>query len=134
MQELPVLTDISRKILKCCVYDLWDVRRDDYAIQPHMIHSYFDEKFPKEKQISLIEILDSIIYFEEIGLARDIECDMFGKLKSFRLTHKGFYYFELEKALHKREFKNILFNSILFPIIVSIITTLVTLLASALIA
>lgn len=132
MYDLPPLTSVSRKILKCCVYELWDTRRGNYAIMPHMIHSYFDEKFPKEQQISLIEINDCILYFLEIGLARDAEYTLFGELKSFRLTHTGFYYFELEKAVRKKEFQDRLFNSILFPLLVSIITTALTLLISTL--
>ena len=65
MYELPPLTETARKILKCYVYDLWDTRRDNYAIQPHMIHAYFDEKYPEDKQISLVEINDCIRYFLE---------------------------------------------------------------------
>lgn len=132
MQELPILTEISRKILRCCVYDLDDMRRYDYEIMPHMIHSYFDEKFPKENQIPMVEIVDSILYFLEVGLARNIEYDMFGQIKSFRLTHKGFYYFELEKAMRNKSRKDMVFNSILFPVIVSIITTTITLLITGL--
>lgn len=134
MYELPPLTTMSRKILKCCVYELWDTRRDQYAIQPHMIHSYFDEKFPKKQQISLVEINDCIRYFLDTGLAREGEPNAYTHSSTFWLTHTGFYYFELEKAIRKRELKDRLFNSILFPVLVSVITTMVTLLISALLA
>lgn len=134
MYELPPLTETARKILKCCVYDLWDTRRDNYAIQPHMIHSYFDEKYPESQQISLVEINDCIRYFLEVGLARDGEFNTYKQTASFWLTHTGFYYFELEKAIRKKEIKDRLFNSILFPVVVSVITTAITLLISGLLA
>lgn len=132
MYELPPLTEVSRTVLKCCVYDLFDTRRDNYAIQPQMVHSYFDEKFPKANQISLIEINDCFQYFVDTGLARNGSPNVYNNSQTFHLTHAGFYYFELEKAIWKRETKDRLFNSILFPIIVSIITTVLTLLASTL--
>lgn len=134
MYELPPLTETARKILKCCVYDLRDIRRDNYAIHLHMIHAYFDEKHPKEQRISLVEINDCILYFLEVGLARDSEFKPYNQTTSFRLTHTGFYYFELEKTLRKQEIKDRIFNSILFPVVVSIITTAITLLISGLLA
>lgn len=134
MYELPPLTETSRKILKCCVYDLWDSRLHGFGIQPHMIHAYFDEKHPEDKQISLVEINDCILYFLEVGLARETGYNMHNQSITFQLTHTGFYYFELEKTIRKKEIKDRLFNSILFPVVVSIITTAITLLISGLLA
>uniref|UniRef100_UPI00321FF071 hypothetical protein n=1 Tax=Turicimonas muris TaxID=1796652 RepID=UPI00321FF071 len=82
--------------------------------------------------ITLVEISDCIRYFLETGLARDAEYDLSGRLVSFWLTHTGFYYFELEKSIKQAETKERIFNSVLFPILVSIITTVVTLLLSTL--
>lgn len=131
MQELPVLSPVARKILKCCVYNLDDMRRFGCKIYPHMIHSYFDKKFPTKQQISEIEIIDIILYFAEVNLATDIDYDLQGNLQSFRLTHTGFYYFEIEKMLKSQYRKKLLCDSFLLPIFISAITTFLTLLLSA---
>lgn len=130
MQELPILSPAARKILKCCAYDLDDMRKFGCELRPHMIHSYFDEKYPINKQISEIEIIDTIFYFADVNLATNIDYDLQGNLKSFRLTHTGFYYFEIEKMLKSQNRIKLLRDSFLLPILVSVITTLLTLLLS----
>lgn len=131
MQELPVLSPVARKILKCCVYNLDDMRRFGCEIYPHMIPPYFDKKSPANQQISEIEIIDTILYFADVNLATDIDYDLQGNLKSFRLTHTGFYYFEIEKMLKSQYRKKLLCDSFLLPIFVSVVTTFLTLLLSA---
>ena len=131
MQELPILSPVARKILKCCAKNLDDMRRFGCELHPHMIHSYFDEKFSSKNQISKIEIIDTILYFSEVNLATDIVYDSLGNLKSFRLTHTGFYYFEIERMLKLQYAKQILRDSFLFPVLVSLLTTLLALAISA---
>lgn len=129
MQELPLLTDVARTILRCCAYNLDDMRKFGKDLRPHMIHSYFDEKF--ENHISKIEIADCLLYFEEVGLIRDVEKTSTGSIHAFKLSHTGFYYFELEKALKKQYRKQMLCDSFLLPVIVSLITTILTIIISA---
>lgn len=129
MQELPILTNVARKILHCCAYDLNDMRKFDSELYPHMIYSYFVGNV--HNPLSKVEIDDCILYLEEIGLLRDVERNSYGKIHSFRLSHKGFYYFDLEKMLEKQHIIELLCNSFLLPVVVSIITTILTLLISA---
>ena len=129
MQELPILTDVARKILHCCAYDLNDMRKFDSELRPDMIYAYFVGNVPNP--LSKVEIDDCILYLEETELLRDVERNSHGRIHSFRLSHKGFYYFDLEKMLKRQHLVEVLCNSFLLPVIVSIITTILTLLVSA---
>lgn len=54
MQELPVLSPVARKILKCCVYNLDDMRRFGSEIYPHrFIHTLIKNPTPISKYLRL---------------------------------------------------------------------------------
>ena len=128
MRDLPFLTEPARKVLRCCVKDLCDVRKSGDKIQSHMIYTYLAEN--AIKSLSKHEIDDCISYLEDVGLIYDIDRDIIGKTNRFRLNHMGAYYFNLEKMLKNRHRREILCESFLLPAIVSIITALLTILTA----
>ncbi len=126
MSDLPLLTKSSRKVLKCCIKDLQDMRRYECELRPHMLYAYLHEN--ASKPMSKVEIDDCVLYLEDVELICDIERDVNGKISSFRLNHKGFYYFALEKMLKSHQRITVMCESFLLPVIVSVITTLLTIL------
>ena len=126
MKDLPLLTEPARKVLRCCIKDLCDVRKGGDKIRSHMIYTYLAEN--ATKPLSKHEIDDCLSYIEAVGLLYDVERNIMGKINCFRLNHMGAYYFDLEKMLKNRHRRKILCESFLLPVVVSIITALLTLL------
>lgn len=87
MRDLPFLTEPARKVLRCCVKDLCDVRKSGDKIQPHMIYTYLAEN--AIKPLSKHEIDDCLSYLEDVGLIYDVDRDIIGKINRFHLNHMG---------------------------------------------
>lgn len=114
-----LLTKDATRVLMCCIYDVDDMTYNDYEIQPHFIDAYLGNK------MTSVEIYSSLKYLEKLGLIEDLHGDKDNY--RFNPTHEGMHFFELRR-------KNSIYlfvNSILLPIIISIITTLFTMLISA---
>lgn len=129
MQELPLLTTASRAILRCCVYDLYDMRNADSDLTVYMVQSHLDEKPDSKLPQRVIE--DCILYLEGVGLVCEVYSNLSDCIASFRLTHMGACYFDLEKALKRQYQKQLLIDSFLLPVIVSLVTTILALIISA---
>lgn len=109
------LTSDATKVLICCIYSLCDINFNDYLIQPNFINAYLENK------MSEIEIYNSLVYLQDANLI----CNLVGNKSDyqFKLTYEALYFFELKR---KQMFSKLLV-SIVIPLTISVITTLITL-------
>lgn len=114
-----LLTHDAAKVLVCCIYDVDDSHYFGYEIRTNFIDSYLG------KSMNHAEIFSALRYLEKIGLVENLHGNQDNY--TFSATHEGMHFFELRR----RNYIYLLSNSILLPIIISILTTIVTLLITA---
>lgn len=113
-----ILTNDSVKVLMCCIYDVNDMVYFDNDIRTHFLDAYLENK------MTHFEIFNALQYLERIGLIENLEGTKDNY--TFRVTHEGINFLELRR---KNTFY-LLTNSVLVPIIVSVITSVITFLCS----
>lgn len=110
-----ILTRDATRVLICCIYDIDDMVYFGHDIQPHFLDAYL------EKTMNHIEIFNALKYLEKLGLIENLQGYPDNYL--FNVTHEGIHFFELR---HKNFLYHIM-NSIILPLLISVITTLITL-------
>lgn len=119
-----LLTSDATRVLICCVYDVDYDFYFGYPVSTNHLDAYLGESKTKHP-MKHIEIYSALEYLRDAGLVEYLHGvpDNF----EFRATHEGMHYFELRR----KNFVFLLVNSILLPIIISIVTTLIALVLSA---
>ncbi len=116
-----ILTRDATRILICCIFDIYDMVYWGYNITTYFIDSYLGDT------MTHIEIFSALKYLEELHLIENLSGNP--DSYTFTPTHEGMYFFELR---HKN-FIYLMMNSIFLPVLVAIITTLITLSISGLV-
>ena len=107
------------RVLVYCVYSCFDIICfNDGNFQENFLEAYLLKKMSKS------DIYNALTYLNDIGLIEDLCGDK--KSYTFHITPEGVYFFELRRL----NFIHILLTSFIFPIVISIITTIITLLIS----
>lgn len=110
-----ILTRDATKVLVCCVYDIDDIFYYGYEYKTHFLDSYLEE------EMNHVEIFSSLKYLEKLGFIENLRGNKDNY--SFLPTHEAIHFFELRR----KNFIYLILNSILLPLIISAITTLITL-------
>lgn len=122
MDELPILTKAGEKILHTCVNEMYDMYYNGSEITLFMIRSYIPES-----EIGNNELYECLKYLEELGIIQKLE---FIPEPSFELTHFGFNFFKIEKAVLSRHRCKVAVESFLLPLTIAIVAAELTILAS----
>lgn len=112
------LTKDALRVLICCMYDNDDAFYHSYESDVSHLDSYLGEN-KCLRPMNHIEMYHAVKYLEKIGLLENVQ----GNENNFKFcsTYECISYFQLKrKAIVYR-----LFNSILLPIIISIITAII---------
>ena len=112
-----ILTYDAVRVLISCVYDVDDNFYHGYPVLTNHLDAYLGEG-KCGHPLNHVEIFSALQYLQDAGLIEQLRgrSDDF----SFRATHEGIHYFELRR----KNFRYLFFTSILLPIIVSVVTTL----------
>lgn len=115
-----ILTHDAIRVLISCVYDVDDSFYYDRPVLSTDLDSYLSKPYAKHP-MNHIEIYSALQYLKTAGLIEDMSgtSDNF----KFQATHEGIHYFELRR----KSFIYIFMNSVILPIIISILTTLIAL-------
>lgn len=107
-----MLTRYERKLLKYC-----SKFKDEYLYESYKFESCFFKSCPRN------EVKEVCASLKEKGYIEEMNTNMVGDVQFF-LSHKGRHY----KEVSFLEIKEFLTKSIITPIIVSLITSLITIL------
>lgn len=110
-----ILTRDATRILVCCICDIYDMVYWGYDIKTNFIDSYLGST------MTHVEIFSALTYLEELHLIENLSGNP--DSYTFNPTHEGMYFFELRR----KNFIYLVSNSIVLPILLAIITTLITL-------
>ena len=116
-----LLTKDATRVLISCVYDNDDAHYFGFEIQTQFIDSYLG------KTMNHAEVFSALKYLEKIGLIENLSGDK--DRYTFTATHEGMHYFELRR----KNWIHLICNSVLLPIIISVITAYVTLFINGLV-
>lgn len=112
------LTTDAMRVLICCIYDNDDAFYHNFTSNVSHLDAYLGEGKCR-KPMEHTEMYHAVKYLEKIGLIENVQGDE--KKFTFRATYECMSYFQLKrKALTHRAF-----NSILLPVIISIITAMI---------
>lgn len=111
------LTKDALRVLICCMYDNDDALYHGFESNVTHLDAYLGEHSPRP--MNHTEMYHAVLYLERIGLLENVH----GTKDDFRfnITYECVSYFQLKR----RAFVYRLCNSVLLPVIISVITALV---------
>lgn len=116
-----ILSYDAVRVLISCVYDVDDISYYGKPIHTNYLDAYLGGNYPF-RVLNHAEIFSALEYLCDAGLIRDLHGtpDRY----TFYVTHEGIHYFELRR----KNFIYLFFTSVLFPVLVSAATTIITIL------
>ncbi|MEE0752130.1 hypothetical protein [Frisingicoccus sp.] len=110
-----ILTRDATRVLVCCIYDNDDMFYFGHMIQTNFIDAYLGNS------MNHIEIFSALQYLESLELIKNLSGTPDKYM--FNPTHEGMHFFELRR----KNFIYLMVNSVLLPLFIAIVTTLITL-------